>query len=147
MNFEDVIIKPVLSEKATALREQNKYIFIVAPEATKIQIKEAVRKLFNVKVADCTTINVQGKIKRLRGRPGRTVVSRRRGRARRSPVQVPAGPFRKERRGRSEAWHAEVRRRRGYRRGHGNRHTHRESGGIPRRRRGFPPRRRRRGDD
>ena len=72
MNFEDVIIKPVLSEKATALREQNKYTFIVAPEATKIQIKEAVRKLFNVKVADCTTINVQGKIKRLRGRPGRT---------------------------------------------------------------------------
>ena len=72
MNFEDVLIKPVLSEKATALREQNKYTFIVAPSATKIQIKEAVRKLFNVKVVDCTTVNVQGKIKRLRGKPGRT---------------------------------------------------------------------------
>ena len=72
MNFEDVLIRPVLSEKATALREQNKYTFIVAPSATKIQIKEAVRKLFNVKVEDCTTINVMGKMKRLRGKPGRT---------------------------------------------------------------------------
>lgn len=71
-SFEDVLIKPVLSEKATVLREQNKYTFIVASSATKFQIKEAVRKLFNVKVADCTTMNVQGKMKRLRGRPGRT---------------------------------------------------------------------------
>lgn len=72
MTFEDVLIKPVLSEKATALREQNKYTFIVAPSATKFEIKEAVRKLFNVKVVDCTTINVAGKVKRLRGKPGRT---------------------------------------------------------------------------
>ncbi len=72
MTFEDVLIEPVLSEKATALREQGKYTFIVAKDATKIQIKEAVRKLFNVKVVDCTTINVMGKIKRLRGKPGRS---------------------------------------------------------------------------
>ena len=72
MTFEDVLIEPVLSEKANILREQNKYTFKVHPDASKIQIKEAVRKLFNVKVVDCTTINVQGKIKRLRGRPGRT---------------------------------------------------------------------------
>ena len=72
MTFEDILIEPVLSEKATALREQNKYTFIVDPSATKIQIKEAVRKLFNVKVVDCTTINVQGKMKRVRGKPGRT---------------------------------------------------------------------------
>ena len=72
MIFEDILIEPVLSEKATMLREQNKYTFKVAPTATKIQIKEAVRKLFNVKVVDCTTINVQGKMKRVRGRPGRT---------------------------------------------------------------------------
>ena len=72
MTFNDVLIKPVLSEKATALREQNKYTFIVDPAATKFQIKEAVRKLFNVNVEDCKTINVKGKIKRLRGRPGRT---------------------------------------------------------------------------
>ncbi len=72
MNFEDVLIEPVLSEKATALREQNKYTFIVDSSATKTQIKEAVRKLFNVKVVDCTTVNVLGKIKRLRAKPGRT---------------------------------------------------------------------------
>ena len=47
MTFEDVLIEPVLSEKANILREQNKYTFKVHPDASKIQIKEAVRKLFN----------------------------------------------------------------------------------------------------
>lgn len=72
MNYADILIEPVVSEKATALREQNKYVFIVQPAATKIQIKEAVSKLFNVKVVGCTTMNVMGKMKRLRGKPGRT---------------------------------------------------------------------------
>ena len=72
MNYEDILIQPVVTEKANALREQNKYVFIVQPTATKTEIKEAVAKLFNVKVVDCTTINVMGKMKRLRGKPGRT---------------------------------------------------------------------------
>jgi large subunit ribosomal protein L23 len=72
MNIEDVLIKPVISEKANALREQDKYVFIVRPDATKLQIKEAVRKLFNVKVVNCTTMNVAGKMKRGRGIPGLT---------------------------------------------------------------------------
>lgn len=72
MKYEDILIKPVVSEKASALREQNKYVFIVQPSATKTQIKEAVAKLFNVKVVGCTTMNVLGKMKRLRGKPGRT---------------------------------------------------------------------------
>ena len=72
MNYEDILIQPILSEEATLLREQNKYTFKVDPSATKIQIKEAVRRLFNVKVLDCTTMNVDGKKKRLRGRPGMT---------------------------------------------------------------------------
>jgi large subunit ribosomal protein L23 len=72
MNIEDVLVEPVISEKANALREQDKYVFIVRPDATKVQIKEAVRKLFNVKVVDCTTMNVGGKMKRLRGKPGLT---------------------------------------------------------------------------
>ena len=72
MFYEDVIIEPVVSEKANVLREQDKYVFIVHPDATKIQIKEAVAKLFNVKVIGCTTMNVLGKMKRLRGKPGRT---------------------------------------------------------------------------
>lgn len=71
-NFNDILIEPVLSEKATTLREQNKYVFKVAPTATKLQIKDAVAKLFNVKVVNCTTINVDGKVKRVRGKPGRT---------------------------------------------------------------------------
>lgn len=69
---QDIFIEPVISEKASALREENKYVFIVHPDANKIQIKDAVRRLFNVKVVDCTTINVAGKKKRLRGRPGFT---------------------------------------------------------------------------
>ena len=72
MNYSDILIKPVVTEKANALREQNKYVFIVQPSATKLQIKEAVARLFNVKVVDCTTVNVMGKVKRLRCKPGRT---------------------------------------------------------------------------
>ncbi|MCH5290171.1 MAG: 50S ribosomal protein L23 [Treponema sp.] len=72
MAYEDILIKPVLSEKATELREQNKYTFIVHPSANKTQIKEAVRRLFNVKVESCTTMNIMGKIKRMRGKSGRT---------------------------------------------------------------------------
>jgi len=71
MRYEDILIEPVNSEKATMLRDQNKYVFIVHPDATKIQIKEAVAALFKVKVIGCTTINVLGKEKRLRGKPGR----------------------------------------------------------------------------
>ena len=72
IDLHDILIEPVLSEKATALREQGKYVFRVAPAATKLQIKDAVAKLFNVKVVNCTTINVRGKEKRVRGKPGRT---------------------------------------------------------------------------
>ena len=72
IDLHDVIIAPVLSEKATALREENKYVFKVHPSASKIQIKEAVAKLFNVKVLSCTTLNVLGKVKRGRGKLGKT---------------------------------------------------------------------------
>lgn len=72
MNYENILIAPVLSEKSNDLREQGKYVFKVDPAASKIEIKEAVRKLFDVKVVDCTVCNVGGKIKRVRGRPGRT---------------------------------------------------------------------------
>ena len=69
---EDILIEPVLSEKATQLREEGKYVFKVHPDASKIQLKEAVRKLYGVKVVDCTVMNVFGKIKRVRTKPGRT---------------------------------------------------------------------------
>jgi len=72
MTYEQILIEPVLSEKSNELREQGKFVFKVAPSASKIEIKEAVRKLFNVKVVDCTVINVSGKLKRLRSRSGYT---------------------------------------------------------------------------
>lgn len=72
MLYEQILIEPVLSEKSNSLREEGKYVFKVDPKASKIEIKEAVRKLFNVKVIDCTVINVGGKMKRVRGRPGLT---------------------------------------------------------------------------
>lgn len=72
MMLEDVLIEPVLSEKATLLRDEGKYVFKVAPAASKTEIMEAVRKLFGVKVVSCTTVNVRGKLKRIRTRAGRT---------------------------------------------------------------------------
>ncbi|MDR0486955.1 MAG: 50S ribosomal protein L23 [Treponema sp.] len=70
--YEDILLEPVLSEKANLLREEGKYVFKVAPSATKIQIKEAVRRLFNVHPVSCTTMVVGGKPKRLRYRSGYT---------------------------------------------------------------------------
>ena len=67
-----MILAPLITEKGTYLREEGKYIFKVNPKATKIQIKEAVRRLFNVKVVDCTVMNVNGKPKRLRYKAGMT---------------------------------------------------------------------------
>lgn len=72
MLTEDVLIEPVLSEKATMLKEEGKYVFKVHPDANKFEIKDAVSKLFNVKVLDCTVMNVGGKVKRVRTRPGKT---------------------------------------------------------------------------
>lgn len=72
MTMNDILIQPVLSEKATALREQGKYVFKVHTDANKQQIKEAVAKLFNVTVVKVTTVNVLGKVKRVRGKPGKT---------------------------------------------------------------------------
>jgi large subunit ribosomal protein L23 len=72
IQYEDILLEPVLSEKANLLREEGKYVFKVAQKATKTQIKEAVRKLFNVHPISCTTMVVGGKPKRLRYRKGYT---------------------------------------------------------------------------
>ena len=62
----DVILSPVITEKATIASEHNKVIFKVAGTATKPQIKEAVEKLFDVKVKAVNTLNRKGKRKRNR---------------------------------------------------------------------------------
>ena len=67
----DVIVSPVITEKATILSEQNKVVFRVAPDATKPQIKEAVERLFDVKVLAVNTLVTKGKEKVFRGRKGR----------------------------------------------------------------------------
>jgi large subunit ribosomal protein L23 len=66
----DVIVSPVITEKATALSELNKVVFRVRPDATKPQIKEAVEKLFEVKVVSVNTLVTKGKRKVFRGRRG-----------------------------------------------------------------------------
>jgi large subunit ribosomal protein L23 len=72
INYESLLIEPVLSEKANILREEGKYVFKVDPRANKTEIKEAVRRLFNVHPVSCTVMVVGGKPKRLRNRPGYT---------------------------------------------------------------------------
>ena len=67
MHITDIIKKPVLNtEKARSLFENNEYVFIVDRRANKIQIKEAVEKLFNVKVESVNTLNIKPKAKRFR---------------------------------------------------------------------------------
>ena len=67
----DVILSPVIPERATALSEFNKVVFKVANTATKPQIKEAVEKLFDVKVKSVNTLVRKGKLKRFKGVLGR----------------------------------------------------------------------------
>ena len=66
----DVILSPVITEKATMGSEFNKVTFKVARNATKPQIKEAVEKLFEVKVKKVSTLVRKGKQRRFRGRLG-----------------------------------------------------------------------------
>jgi large subunit ribosomal protein L23 len=73
----DIIVAPVITEKATIASEFNKVVFKVARDATKPQIKEAVEKLFDVKVKSVNTINRAGKMKVFRGRFGMQQDSKR----------------------------------------------------------------------
>jgi len=66
----DVILSPVITEKATLASERNQVIFKVARNATKPQIKEAVEKLFDVKVKSVNTLVRKGKKKAFRGSLG-----------------------------------------------------------------------------
>jgi large subunit ribosomal protein L23 len=70
LNHYDVIISPVITEKATRTSEFNQVTFRVPLDATKPQIKAAVEALFKVKVKAVNTLRVKGKTKLFRGRPG-----------------------------------------------------------------------------
>lgn len=69
---EKILIEPILSEKSNLLREKGKYVFKVNLQANKMQIKEAVRKLFNVEPVSCNVMVVGGKPKNMRRRAGYT---------------------------------------------------------------------------
>lgn len=62
----DIILRPVVSEKSYSLLDKNVYTFVVAPDANKIEIKQAVESIFNVKVTGISTLNRKGKRKRNR---------------------------------------------------------------------------------
>ena len=73
----DVIIAPVITEKATNASEHSKVVFKVTLAATKPQIKEAVERLFDVKVKSVNTLRRRGKWKTFRGRYGQTSDTKR----------------------------------------------------------------------
>ena len=73
MTAYDIVIRPIITERAMAGAADKKYVFEVAKSAGKVEIKNAVEAAFGVKVAKVNTINVSGKAKRMgAGRPGTT---------------------------------------------------------------------------
>lgn len=65
MEARDILIRPIVTEKSTALMEQGKYTFRVPLAATKIQIRQAVEQIFKVKVQAVNTMRYEGKLKRM----------------------------------------------------------------------------------
>ncbi|MDR2480960.1 MAG: 50S ribosomal protein L23 [Spirochaetaceae bacterium] len=72
MNYETILVEPVLSEKTNNMREAGKYVFKVDARATKYDVSEAVRRLFKVTPVSCNIMIVAGKPKRLRYKKGYT---------------------------------------------------------------------------
>ena len=72
MLAQDIIIKPLLTEKGYDGIADKKYTFVVAKSANKTQIKEAVEKLFKVDVESVNTVNCKGKLKRMGRNEGYT---------------------------------------------------------------------------
>ncbi len=65
MDINNILIRPIVSEKMTAQGEKlNKYAFVVNPKANKLQIKKAVEQFYGVRVVDVNTMNYRGKVRR-----------------------------------------------------------------------------------
>lgn len=71
MEARDILIRPIVTEKSTALMEQGKYTFRVPLAATKIQIRQAVEQIFKVRVQAVNTMRYEGKLKRMGRTQGR----------------------------------------------------------------------------
>jgi large subunit ribosomal protein L23 len=65
-DHRDILIAPVVSEKSYGLLDENKYTFLVAPDANKTEIKIAVEAIFKVRVTEVNTLNRRGKKRRTR---------------------------------------------------------------------------------
>ena len=72
MNPNDIIIRPIISEKSTAAMEINKYVFEVPMKANKVMIKQAVKTIFKVQPVSVNVLVVRGRRRRVRLRVGRT---------------------------------------------------------------------------
>ena len=78
IKYYDVILRPVITEKSMNMMSDKKDTFYVHPEATKIQVKEAVEKMFNgTKVSSVNTMNIDGKKRRRGMTVGRTAKSKK----------------------------------------------------------------------
>ncbi len=73
----DILVAPVISEKSYGLLDENKYTFLVHPDANKTQIKIAVEQVFGVKVTGVNTLNRGGKTRRTRTGLGRRKATKR----------------------------------------------------------------------
>ena len=76
-NVYDIIIRPIITERSMAATSDKKYVFEVAPSAGKIEIKNAVEKIFGVKVAKVNTIKLPGKWKRMGVYTGKTAARKK----------------------------------------------------------------------
>ena len=78
LKYFDIIQKPVITEKSMAAMEEKKYTFLVHPDATKTQVKEAVERLFEgTKVARVNTMNLAGKTRRRGRTSGKTAAKKK----------------------------------------------------------------------
>ncbi|WP_019878857.1 50S ribosomal protein L23 [Succinispira mobilis] len=64
-NPRDVLIRPLITEKTSMMMQENKYAFQVALNANKVEIRQAVEQIFDVKVLSVNTVRVLGKVKRM----------------------------------------------------------------------------------
>ncbi|MDY6935552.1 MAG: 50S ribosomal protein L23 [Spirochaetota bacterium] len=72
MNYNDILVKPVVSEKTTVMSEENKYVFRVSMKANKHLVKKAVKEIYNVNPVKVNVMNVRGRRKRVRYQYGYT---------------------------------------------------------------------------
>ena len=92
MTAYDIVIRPIITERAMAGAADKKYVFEVAKSAGKVEIKKAVEEIFGVKVASVNTLNVPAKATRMgAGRPGTTRAWKARKSAR-APLPQAAAP-------------------------------------------------------